>query len=126
MRFISKAWCQVGQLKSADLWKIEVSAYVYICYVQDIEQDSPWIVLHKPQIRALRNNPRIGGAIFELYPNKYAKHGLTTNPWMAWMLNPHIVPKRVCKVWIKADPFKMNQKKESRDMSIESRTDLDY
>ena len=36
--------------------------YIYICYVQSTDSDHPRILLRKPRIRALRNNPRIAHA----------------------------------------------------------------
>ena len=35
---------------------------VYICYAQSTDSDHPRILLRKPRIRALRNNPRIAHA----------------------------------------------------------------
>ena len=35
------------------------STMPYICYVQTVDWDNPWIALHKPWIHALHNNPWI-------------------------------------------------------------------
>ena len=42
-----------GDIKYGSGWKI------YICYAQSTDSDHPRILLHKPRIRALHNNPRI-------------------------------------------------------------------
>ena len=43
-------------------WYIKCAHCMCICYVQSTDSDLPRILLRKPRIRALRNNPRIAHA----------------------------------------------------------------
>ena len=85
-----------------------------MCCVPSTDQKNSWIFRCKPWIWGLCNNPQIGYTILGWYVTRCPKHGLLTDPWIA--------TKKVWKVWIKVNPPKTNQEKESGVLSSENRT----